>query len=103
LADSGYRPPLPPQGIKVAGDVGIATIRALLTNMRAGHFVSDHDVEVATRIATVLCGGEVERGSEVDEEWLLRLERQHFVALAQMEKTQARIAHTLKTGKPLRN
>jgi 3-hydroxyacyl-CoA dehydrogenase len=103
LADSGYRPPLPATGIKVAGDVGIATIRALLTNMRAGNFVSDHDVEVATRIATVLCGGEVERGSEVDEEWLLRLERKHFVALAQMEKTQARIAHTMKTGKPLRN
>jgi len=103
MAESGYRPPLPPRAIRVAGDVGIATIRALLTNMQAGGFVSEHDVEVATRIATVLCGGEVERGSEVDEEWLLTLERKHFVALAQMPKTQARIAYTMQNGKPLRN
>jgi 3-hydroxyacyl-CoA dehydrogenase len=103
LADTGYRPPLPPRAIKVAGDVGIATIRALLTNMQAGGFVSEHDVEVATRIATVMCGGEIERGSEVDEEWLLNLERKHFVALAQMPKTQARIAYTMQNGKPLRN
>ena len=103
LAETGYRPPLPPRAIKVAGDVGIATIRALLTNMLAGGFVSEHDVEVATRIATVMCGGEIERGSEVDEEWLLNLERKHFVALAQMPKTQARIAYTMQNGKPLRN
>jgi 3-hydroxyacyl-CoA dehydrogenase len=103
LADTGYRPPLPPRAIKVAGDVGIATIRALLTNMQAGGFISEHDAEVATRIATVMCGGEIERGSEVDEEWLLNLERKHFVALAQMPKTQARIAFTMQNGKPLRN
>ena len=51
----------------------------------------------------MLCGGEVEKGSLVDEEWLLKLEREHFVALAQMPKTQERIMHMLKTGKPLRN
>ena len=51
----------------------------------------------------MLCGGEVDRGALVDEEWLLRLEREHFVALAQMPKTQERIAHMLQTGKPLRN
>ena len=103
LADSGYRPPLPPRAIKVAGDVGIATIRAMLTNMQAGGFISEHDAEVAKRIATVMCGGDIERGSEVDEEWLLNLERKHFVALAQMPKTQARIAFTMQNGKPLRN
>lgn len=103
LAEAGYRPPMPLANIKVAGDVGTANIRTVLTNMLEGRFVSEHDVEVATRIATVLCGGDVERGSEVDEEWLLHLEREHFVALAMMPKTQERIAHTLKTGKPLRN
>lgn len=103
LADAGYRPPLPARQIPVAGDVGIATFKMMLVNMLEGRFISEHDYEVASRIATVLCGGEVDRGALVDEDWLLRLEREHFVALAQMPKTQERILHTLKTGKPLRN
>ncbi len=103
LAESGYRPPLPARRIAVAGDVGIATFKMMLVNMLEGRFISEYDYEIAVRIATVLCGGEIDRGSLVDEEWLLRLERQHFVELAQQEKTQARIGHMLKTGKPLRN
>jgi len=103
LAETGYRPPLPARRVQVAGDVGIATFRMLLVNMLEGRFISAYDDEIATRIATVLCGGEVDRGAIVDEEWLLKLERKHFVELAQQEKTQARIAHMLKTGKPLRN
>jgi 3-hydroxyacyl-CoA dehydrogenase len=75
----------------------------MLVNMLEGRFISEHDMEGSLRIATVLCGGEVDRGSLVDEEWLLKLEREHFVALAQMPKTQERIAYTLKNGKPLRN
>ena len=103
LADRGYRPPLPARQVRVAGDVGIATFRMLLVNMLEGRFISEYDDEIATRIATILCGGEVDRNSLVDEEWLLRLEREHFVQLAQQPKTQARIEHMLKTGKPLRN
>ena len=103
LAESGYRPPLPARQVQVAGDVGIATFRMMLENMLEGRFISEHDYEVSKRIATVLCGGEVDRGAIVDEEWLLRLEREHFVALAQMPKTQERIAYMLKNGKPLRN
>jgi len=75
----------------------------LLVNMLEGRFISPYDDEIATRIATVLSGGEIDRGALVDEEWLLELERRHFVELAQQEKTQARIGHMLKTGKPLRN
>jgi 3-hydroxyacyl-CoA dehydrogenase len=103
LAESGYRPPLPARRVQAAGDVGIATFRMLLVNMLEGRFISPYDDEIATRIATVLSGGEIDRGALVDEEWLLRLERRHFVELAQQEKTQARIGHMLKTGKPLRN
>ncbi len=103
LAEGGYRPPLPARRIQVAGDVGIATFKMMLVNMLEGRFISEYDYEIATRIATVLCGGEIDRGALVDEEWLLKLERQHFVELAQQEKTQARIGHMLKTGKPLRN
>lgn len=103
MAESGYRPPLPARQIPVAGDVGIATFKMMLVNMLEGRFISEHDMDVSTRIATVLCGGNVDRGSLVDEEWLLKLEREHFVALAQMPKTQERIAYMLKNGKPLRN
>jgi 3-hydroxyacyl-CoA dehydrogenase len=103
MAESGWRPPLPARAITVAGDVGAATLDAALVNLRAGRFISEHDGEIGKRIADTLCGGEIERGSQVDERWLLDLERKHFVALAQMAKTQERIAHTMKTGKPLRN
>src|SRR3546814_6146067 len=91
LAESGYRPPLPARRIRVAGDVGIATFRMLLVNMLEGRFISEYDDEIATRIAPVLCGGEVDRGAVGAGEWLLRLEPKHSVELAQQEQTQARI------------
>ncbi|GAB2579225.1 3-hydroxyacyl-CoA dehydrogenase/enoyl-CoA hydratase family protein [Dyella jejuensis] len=103
LAESGWRAPLYNRQVPVAGDVGTATFKASLANLQAGYLASEHDVAIATRIADCLCGGDIERGSLVDEEWLLELERKHFVELAQTEKTQARIAHTMATGKPLRN
>ncbi|MCK9365883.1 MAG: 3-hydroxyacyl-CoA dehydrogenase/enoyl-CoA hydratase family protein [Metallibacterium scheffleri] len=103
LADSGWHPALPAREVIVSGDVGTASLKMLLVNMLSGKFISEHDYEIASRIADTLCGGGIERGSTVDENWLLKLERKHFVALAQMPKTQARIQHTLTTGKPLRN
>ena len=103
LADAGWRPPLPARDIVVAGDVGTASLKMMLVNMLEGRFISPHDFEIGSRIADTLCGGAVERGSQVDERWLLDLERTHFVELAQMAKTQDRIEHTLTTGKPLRN
>jgi 3-hydroxyacyl-CoA dehydrogenase len=103
LAESGWRPPLPAHDIVAAGDVGTASLKMVLVNMLEGRFISQHDYEIASRIADTLCGGVIERGSLVDEKWLLDLERRHFVELAQMPKTQERIAHTMSTGKPLRN
>lgn len=103
MAAEGYRPALPDQPIHAAGDVGIATMKMLLVNMRSGHFISDHDHEIGERIATVMCGGPIDRDTPITEAWLHHLERDHFLALADMPKTQERIAHMLKTGKPLRN
>ncbi|HEY0180912.1 MAG TPA: enoyl-CoA hydratase/isomerase family protein, partial [Dokdonella sp.] len=103
LAEAGWRPPLPAREIVVAGDVGTASLKMVLVNMLEGRFISAHDYEIASRIADVLCGGAIERGSKVDEQWLLELERKHFFELAQTTKTQERIQHTLATGKPLRN
>src|SRR6266508_244911 len=103
LADAGYRPPLPARNVPVAGTTGIATLPMLRVNMRDGGFISAYDFEVGRRIARVLCGGEVEPGTTVDEHWFLELERSEFMALLANAKTLERIAHTLKTGKPLRN
>ncbi|MBX3661907.1 MAG: 3-hydroxyacyl-CoA dehydrogenase/enoyl-CoA hydratase family protein [Burkholderiales bacterium] len=103
LAAAGYRPPLRARAIPVLGRSGISTIRAFVENMHAGGHISDHDRLIATRVATVMCGGDIEGGSLVDEQWLLDLERRHFMELIATEKSQARIEHMLKTGKPLRN
>jgi 3-hydroxyacyl-CoA dehydrogenase len=103
MAEAGVRPMLAPPQIPVAGDTGIATLKMMLINMKEGGFISEHDYEISSRIAEILCGGPVEPGSLVDEQWLLDLERRHFVELAKMPKTQDRIEHMLKAGKPLRN
>jgi len=103
MAESGVRPQLPPPQIPVAGDTGIATLKMLLVNMKEGAFISAHDFDICSRVAEVLCGGDVEPGSMVDEKWLLELERRHFMELAKTPKTQERIEHMLKSGKALRN
>lgn len=103
LAETGYRPPLKDRRIPVAGSTGIATIKSMLVNMMEGGFISEHDYLIGSKIAYVMCGGDITPGSLVDEEWLLDLERAAFMELLATEKTQARIEHTLKTGKPLRN
>ncbi len=102
LAEAGYRAPLP-RPIRVIGRDGIANLKMMLINMAEGGFITEYDYFVASRLAEALGGGDVDPGSEVSEDWLLKLERDALVDLALNEKTQARIAHTLKTGKPLRN
>jgi 3-hydroxyacyl-CoA dehydrogenase len=103
LSESAYRPPLPQRNIPVVGKTGIATLEMMLVNMREGGFISAHDFVVGLAVARVLCGGDVESGSLVDEKWLLALERREFMGLLKNPKTLERVAHTLKTGKPLRN
>jgi 3-hydroxyacyl-CoA dehydrogenase len=103
MADAGYAPPMKARGIPVAGRTGIATLEMMLVNMKDGGMISAHDYKVARAAATALCGGEVEAGSLVDEEWLLTVERRLFVELLKTPETQARIKHMLETGKPLRN
>jgi len=102
MADSGYRAPLRAR-FPVAGRSGIATVKAQLANMRDGGFISQHDFHLASLIADVVCGGEVEAGSLVTEEYLMSLERKHFCSLLEHPKTQERIMGMLQTGKPVRN
>jgi 3-hydroxyacyl-CoA dehydrogenase len=103
LADAGHVPPLPRTRVPVAGRTAIATLEMQLVNQLEGGMISAHDYRVARATAVALCGGDIEGGSLVDEDWLLAVERQQFVALLQTPETQARIRHMLDTGKPLRN
>ncbi|CAN5366044.1 3-hydroxyacyl-CoA dehydrogenase/enoyl-CoA hydratase family protein [soil metagenome] len=99
----GWRPPLPGQKFPAAGRSALATIRSSLVNMRDGGYISAYDYVVAGRIAEVLCGGEVEAGSLVDERTVMALERKYFIELLGNPKTQERIMGMLQTGKPVRN
>jgi len=102
LQRAGYRPPLK-RLFPAAGRSVKATILGSLINMRDGGFISQHDFYIASQIAHVVCGGEVEAGTLVSEEYLMQLERQAFCSLIVHPKTQARIMGMLQTGKPLRN
>ena len=98
----GWRPPLK-RLFPVAGRSGKATIQGQLVNMRDGGFISPHDFHIASAIANVVTGGDVDAGTLVSEEYLMTLERQAFCSLLTTPKTQERIMGMLSTGKPLRN
>lgn len=88
---------------RVAGREGHARLQAGLVNWLEGGFISQHDYFLANQVAYVLCGGDVNEGDYVDEQWMLRLEKEAFMTLAATPLTQARIGYLLETGKPLRN
>lgn len=102
LAKGGWRAPAK-RLFPVAGRSGIATIKGSLVNMRDGGFISQHDFHIAGLIAEVVCGGDVDAGTLVSEEYLMTLERKAFCALIEHPKTQERILGMLSTGKPVRN
>ncbi len=102
LAEAGYT--APPQAlIQVTGPGGRLVIEQQLSGFHATGLVSDHDVSVNTKLAYVLSGGSASPIIPVTEQHILDLEREAFLSLAGTPKTQERILHTLKTGKPLRN
>ncbi|MBE7940616.1 MULTISPECIES: 3-hydroxyacyl-CoA dehydrogenase/enoyl-CoA hydratase family protein [Ramlibacter] len=102
MAEAGWRAPLR-RPFPVAGRSGRATIQGQLVNLRDGGFISGHDFHIASLIAHVVTGGDVDAGTLVTEEYLMTLERRAFCELVQHPKTQDRILAMLSTGKPLRN
>lgn len=102
MAAGGWRAPLP-RSFPVAGRSGVATIKGSLVNMRDGGFISEFDQHVASLIANVVCGGDVDAGTLVDEAYLMKLERKAFCYLIGHPKTHERILGMLNTGKPVRN
>ncbi len=103
LAREGYRAPVPRTDIPAPGESILATLKLGVHMMRQGEYISDHEVKVGNKVAEVLCGGAVNPGTPVSEQYLLDLEREAFKSLCGEKKTQERIQYTLKTGKTLRN
>lgn len=103
LFDNGYVMPLERKNIHVSGRSGLGTLYAGINAMRTAKYVSDHDVFIAKKLAYVMCGGDFSQPTQVSEQFLLDLEREAFLSLAAERKTQERLQHMLKTGKPLRN
>ena len=103
LVRAGYEPPQPRGDIPAPGENILAALRLGVHIMRQGEYISDHEVKIATKVAEVLCGGNVTSGTPVSEQYVLDLEREAFKSLCGEKKTQERIQYTLKTGKTLRN
>lgn len=103
LVREGYSVPSMRHDIPAPGTNVFATLKHGIYLLREGEFISDHDVKVATHVATILTGGDVVPGTLITEQHLLDMEREAFISLCGEPKTQERMAFTLKTGKPLRN
>ncbi len=100
---SNYAPPTPRNDIKFSGEAGFSLLKLGAWSMRQGHFISDHDVVIAEKLGKILTGGNLTGEPVVSEQYLLDLEREAFLSLCGMPKTQERMQFMLKTGKPLRN
>ncbi len=99
----GYVAPAIREDIKVLGRSGLGTLELGINELRLGRYASDHDAKIASKIAYVLCGGDLSEPQEVSETYLLELEREAFLSLCTEQKTLERIQYMLETGKPLRN
>ena len=102
LVREGYHPPAPAE-IRVLGEEFLAAAKLAIHMLARGEFATAHDAVVARKLAYILAGGSITAPQMVSEQYILDLEREAFVSLCGERKTQERIAHTLKTGKPLRN
>ena len=89
--------------IKVLGEQFLTGAKLAIHMMLRGGYASEYDAHVGRKLATILAGGPLTSPQLVSEQYVLDLEREAFVSLCGEKKTQERIAHTLKTGKPLRN
>jgi 3-hydroxyacyl-CoA dehydrogenase len=103
LVRAGYEPPQPRVDIPAPGENILAALKMGVHLMRQGEYITEYEVKLATKIAEVLCGGNVTAGTPVSEQYILDLEREGFKSLCGEKKTQERIQYTLKTGKTLRN
>ena len=102
MLSDGYAPPVKKK-VRVIGDAARGMVDARLSDLQHGNYISEYDGVLARRGAYVISGGDARFGGEVDEEVILKLEREAFIDLLKEKKTHARVEHMLRTGKPLRN
>jgi 3-hydroxyacyl-CoA dehydrogenase len=102
LHEQGYKAPIRKK-VPVVGETGYATLLLGAETMFLSGYISEHDLKIAKKLAFVIAGGKVPYGTEVDEQYLLNLEKEAFLSLLAEPKTQARMQHMLVKGKPLRN
>lgn len=102
LSEKGYNPPVRKK-VPVVGETGYATLLLGAQAMKYSGYISEHDLKIAKKLAYVIAGGKVPYGTEVDEQYLLDLEREAFLSLVAEPKSQQRMQHMLLKGKPLRN
>jgi 3-hydroxyacyl-CoA dehydrogenase len=103
LVQAGYEPPQMRTDIPAPGESVLAALKLGVHIMRQGDYITEYEVKLATKIAEVLCGGNITPGNPISENYMLELEREGFKSLCGEKKTQERIQYTLKTGKTLRN
>ena len=98
-----YIAPSVKSDIQVLGRNGLSVLHTAINEFRLGEFMSDYDVEIAKKVAYVICGGDLTGTQHVSEQYLLDLEREAFVSLLGNQKTLDRIQYLLMNNKPLRN
>tara|TARA_B100000579_G_scaffold113051_1_gene90455 strand:- start:248 stop:2476 length:2229 start_codon:yes stop_codon:yes gene_type:complete len=97
-----YKPPQKPT-FKLSGSQVRDKMFQTLENLFKEKKILEHGVEVGKKLAFVLSGGNTTVNKELSEDDMYALELDAFVKLIEMKNTQARIKHTLLTGKPLVN
>ncbi len=103
LAATGYTQPHQRADVLALGNSALSAIKLGIHQLKRGGFISDYDALLGERLAKILTGGDLNHETRVSEQYLLDLEREAFLSLCGQRQTQERIAHMLKTGKPLRN
>ncbi len=103
LSENGYIQPQPRKDVKVLGRSALGSFYVGIASMRMAGYISEYDEMIAKKVCYVLCGGDLSQPTEVNEQYLLDLEREAFLSLLGERKTLERMQHILKTGKPLRN
>ena len=98
----GYVAPDKPT-FRLPGESGRVGIAGVVDGFRKKGMATEYDEVVSARLATVLTGGDADLVDTVQEDDLLTLEREAFMAAVRDPRTQARVQQMLTTGKPLRN